>query len=103
MNVDSMKQLGYDYRGPQYGSVTYHLFVLKDANQLSLRHIHCYDVQNNGFLQLVGFRDYLNSHPDVARNYAELKKELAARYPDDRVSYTKGKNDFIQGIYLLIG
>lgn len=97
-----MKQLGYDYRGPQYGSVTYHLFVLKDANQLSLRHIHCDDVQNNGFLQLVGFRDYLNSHPDVARNYAKLKKELAAQYPDNRVAYTKGKNDFIQGIYLLL-
>jgi GrpB-like predicted nucleotidyltransferase (UPF0157 family) len=61
-----------------------------------LRHIHCYDARDNEFFQLVGFRDYLNSHPDVAKRYSELKETLVSLYPEDRVAYTKGKKDFIQ-------
>ena len=102
MDVDAMKQAGYDYCGPQHGSQTYHLFVLRGQNQISLRHIHCYDAQDKGFFQLVGFRDYLNSHPDEAKKYSELKKVLASQYPEDRVAYTKGKETFIQNIYALL-
>ena len=102
MDIDSMKGLGYDYCGPQHGSDTYHLYVLRGVNQVSLRHIHCYDSLDNEYFQLVGFRDYLNSHSDVAQKYAELKDILAAEYPDNRVAYTKGKHDFIQNIYSLL-
>lgn len=102
MDVDSMNQMGYEYCGPQFGSDTYHLYVLRNENQLSLRHIHCYDVLDKEFFQLVGFRDYLNSHSDVARKYQELKESLAAQYPDDRIAYTNGKSEFIQNIYTLL-
>lgn len=102
MDVNSMKQLGYDYCGPQHGNDIYHLYVLRGENQVSLRHIHCYDVQDKGFMQLVGFRDYLNSNSDAAREYSELKKELASQYPEDRASYTKGKKNFIQRVYILL-
>lgn len=102
MDVYSMKQMGYEYCGPQSGSDTYHLYVLRNENQLSLRHIHCYDVLDKEFFQLVGFRDYLNSHSDVARKYQELKESLAAQYPDDRIAYTNGKSEFIQNIYTLL-
>ncbi|AGB15112.1 hypothetical protein Halru_0477 [Halovivax ruber XH-70] len=46
----------------------------------------------------VAFRDYLRATPSVASRYAELKRELAARYPDDRASYTRGKSDFVESI-----
>lgn len=44
------------------------------------------------------FRDYLISHPDVALEYAELKRKLAFRYPNDREQYTDGKGGFISHI-----
>lgn len=101
MDIDAMKRLGYDYCGPQHGSDTYQLYVLRGENQISLRHIHCYDPQDKEFNQLIKFRDYLNAHPDTATQYARLKKELASRYPDDRSAYTKGKEKFILKIYAM--
>lgn len=102
MDIDALKQLGYDYCGPRCDRSTYHLYVLRDENQISLRHIHCYDVSDHEFFQLIGFRDYLNSHPDGAKQYSELKKKLADLYPEDRAAYTKGKEDFIRKIYTLL-
>jgi GrpB-like predicted nucleotidyltransferase (UPF0157 family) len=102
MDVDAMKEMGYDYCGSQHGSETYHLYVLRGQNQISLRHIHCYNAQDKEFFQLVGFRDYLNSHPDTATKYSELKKVLALQYPEDRNAYTKGKENFIRNIYTLL-
>lgn len=101
MDVDAMKQLGYDYCGPQHGRQTYHLFVFRGQDQISLRHIHCYDAGDKEFFQLTGFRDYMNAHAQAAKEYSELKEALALQYPDDRVAYTKGKENFIQNIYTL--
>lgn len=41
------------------------------------------------------FRDYLRAHPGTRDAYAELKKRLAERYPDDRLAYTDAKSVFI--------
>ena len=49
MNKDELEKLGYDYRGPQHGKETYHLFVLRGAGELSLHHIHCYDKRDDEF------------------------------------------------------
>jgi len=39
------------------------------------------------------FRDYLIQHPEVAREYAELKMRLSELHDRDRVAYTKAKSD----------
>ena len=44
------------------------------------------------------FRDYLNEHPDVAKQYEKLKKELATTYPDNESLYTEGKLKFVDGV-----
>jgi GrpB-like predicted nucleotidyltransferase (UPF0157 family) len=41
------------------------------------------------------FRDYMRTHPEDARRYAELKTRLAQAYRDDRHGYTDAKSDFI--------
>lgn len=41
------------------------------------------------------FRDYLREHPEVAREYADLKLELIKRYEHNRDGYTEAKSDFI--------
>lgn len=53
-------------------------------------------------LRLVGdkdelyFRDYLNAHPDVAREYEALKLSLWREYEHDRDGYTQAKTDFVK-------
>lgn len=42
------------------------------------------------------FRDYLNSHPSVAKEYEQLKLSLWKPYEHDRDGYTQQKSDFVR-------
>ena len=44
------------------------------------------------------FRDYLREHTDVADEYANLKRELANEYPDNRDRYTTEKGEFVENV-----
>lgn len=43
-------------------------------------------------------RDYLNSNEEKAKEYSNLKKQLAKKYPNDRIAYTQGKSKLIEEI-----
>lgn len=44
------------------------------------------------------FRDWLNLHPSLAKEYEALKVELAARFEDDREAYAEAKTPFVQRV-----
>lgn len=44
------------------------------------------------------FRDYLNNNIDEVKRYENLKLELIKLYPNDRPSYTAGKEEYIKSI-----
>jgi GrpB-like predicted nucleotidyltransferase (UPF0157 family) len=48
-----------------------------------------------GPINQLAVRDYLRSQPEASRRYGELKKRLAAEFPNDIESYVFGKTDFI--------
>ena len=43
----------------------------------------------------LALRDYLRTHPEAVREYGELKKRLAQRFPDDIDSYIDGKTTML--------
>jgi GrpB-like predicted nucleotidyltransferase (UPF0157 family) len=43
-------------------------------------------------------RDYMRSHREEHAPYAALKRVLAARYGNDRATYTKGKEDHLWAV-----
>lgn len=47
------------------------------------------------------FRDYLNAHPESAKQYEELKLNLWKQYEHNRNGYTDAKADFVGGIMKL--
>jgi len=51
---------------------------------------------NAEYCRHVTFRDYLRNHSDEAQRYEALKRDLAARFPDDRAAYSAGKAEFVQ-------
>ena len=55
-------------------------------------HIHLRVVGDNDELC---FRDYLNAHPDVAREYERLKLSLWREFEHDRDGYTAAKTPFV--------
>jgi GrpB-like predicted nucleotidyltransferase (UPF0157 family) len=48
-----------------------------------------------GVVNQIAVRDYLRAHPESALRYGELKKRLAAEFPNDIDSYVFGKTDFV--------
>jgi len=55
-------------------------------------HIHLRYAGDNDELY---FRDYLNEHPDVAKEYEALKLRLWKQYEHNRDAYTDAKTSFI--------
>ena len=55
-------------------------------------HIH---LRYSGDNDELYFRDYLNEHPAVAKEYETLKLQLWKQYEHDRDAYTDAKTDFI--------
>ena len=42
------------------------------------------------------FRDYLNTHADIAKKYEELKLQLWKKYEHNRDAYTNAKTEFVK-------
>jgi GrpB-like predicted nucleotidyltransferase (UPF0157 family) len=59
-------------------------------------HLHLVPAGSRRFRDHLAFRDRLRADPELAREYAELKRELAARFEHDREAYTSGKDDFVR-------
>ncbi|MBR6790084.1 MAG: GrpB family protein [Oscillospiraceae bacterium] len=101
MKIDALTAKGYEYCGPHFGDEEYQVFVLRSRGEedLSLHHIHVYGPKEPGFDQLIGFRDWLNTHPEDAAEYERIKISLSEAYAAERSAYTKGKGSFILSIY----
>ena len=95
--VAHLEALGYDYRG-ENGIPERHYFDKVD--ELGHMELHAYMVVvgSNFWTPHILFRDYLRAHPSVAQEYSSLKYSLAERYGADRIAYTEGKSNFIEGV-----
>jgi len=59
-------------------------------------HIHMGPKDDDGLWDRLYFRDYLRADPELAREYAKLKQQLASNYKFDRDAYTEAKSEFIE-------
>jgi len=60
--------------------------------------LHVVEYDGDWWQKHIFFRDYLNEHPEVAKQYEVLKKELAEAFPTNERSYTDGKKSFVDKI-----
>ncbi|MEO5953785.1 MAG: GrpB family protein [Chloroflexia bacterium] len=89
--IAAMEKLGYEYKG-EYGIPGREYFSKKSPRSY---HVHAYSPVNPELNTHILFRDYLRSHPEAAREYEQLKRELAERHTDG-IAYTDGKTEFIK-------
>ena len=95
-----LESQGYDYFWrPTYGDdgpPFYAWFIKRDLETgVRTHHIHMVEGHFAEHWDRLLFRDYLIEHPEVAKEYERLKAELASVNPHDRVTYTRGKTEFI--------
>jgi GrpB-like predicted nucleotidyltransferase (UPF0157 family) len=60
-------------------------------------HVHVYQHDHYEFVQQILFRDYLRAHPETAREYEQLKRQLAREHTDMN-EYAMAKTEFVQKI-----
>jgi len=92
----AMKEAGYEYL-PEYVMPGSALFRRKRDNVL-LSNVHVFPKDHPHVREMLGVRDYLRSHPDEARAYADLKRELFRKYPDDYAAYRKFKDAYMEDL-----
>jgi GrpB-like predicted nucleotidyltransferase (UPF0157 family) len=61
-------------------------------------HVHIYEEGDKQIVRHLAFRDYVRDHPEVKKEYGNLKEKLAHRYPYDIASYIEGKEALVQDI-----
>jgi len=89
--IEPIKSLGYEYKG-ENGIPKRHYFVKGDP---TTHHLHIVEIDSEEWKKNITFRDVLRKNENLAKEYAELKLNLAEKFKYDRVAYTDGKTDFV--------
>ncbi len=90
--ITAMTAAGYLYRGEQ-GIPGRDFFRRGDPRAY---HLHLAETGSWFSQEHLAFRDMLRSDPALRDAYGALKRELAARYPENRPAYIDAKGPFIQ-------
>ena len=93
---NELENMGYHYRGEE--GVPGRILFAKGNEENRTHHLQLVEKDNDQWKNHLLIKNYYLKHPEVAENYAKLKQILAEKYPNDRVSYGKGKADFIKSV-----
>ena len=88
--AEKMGYLYYPYKADQM-----HWFC-KPSAQFRTHHLHLVPYESALWRERLDLRDALRIDPALRARYADLKRDLAETYRDDREAYTEGKSEFIQ-------
>ncbi len=95
--IKLIESLGYKYKG-ENEIPRRHYFVKGDTRT---HHIHMLEYNSEEWKNHIIFRDFLIKNPQIAKKYIQLKKELAKKFRNDRLSYSNGKSEFIEHILMM--
>lgn len=88
-----LKQNGFVVMSADAKRVSLNKGYTKEGFADKVYHIHLRYVGDNDELY---FRDYLNEHPDIAKEYENLKLTLWKQHEHNRDAYTDAKTDFVR-------
>ena len=74
------------------------LVYVKGPEENETHILHIIPHHNRDWNDKLRFRDYLRTHPDSARAYAALKRELSQAYENQRGQYSHLKTQFIRQV-----
>jgi len=92
--IGGLEKLHYRFLGT--GGRPGRLFFVKGQPENVTHHLHLVEKDSHYWRDNIFFRDYLRTHDNIAKEYAKLKLELAAKFKTDRESYKICKSKFIK-------
>lgn len=97
--VAALERAGYAHRGEQ--GVPGREFFRR--GQPRAYHVHLVEEGGSLWGDYLAFRDYLRAHSEAARDFADVKRALAVRFPGDREAYIDAKSPAVREILRLAG
>jgi len=91
---NALAPLGYEHA--TWAGVPGHEVFGKGSPRTHL--VHAVPLRGPAWGRMLRFRDALRADAALAARYGQLKRQLAARYPNDRSAYTDAKSAFIAGV-----
>jgi GrpB-like predicted nucleotidyltransferase (UPF0157 family) len=91
-----LESLGYHYRGNE--GIPERILYAKGEEENRTHHLHLVERESDEWETHLLLKNYYLRHPEVAQEYATLKRILAEKYPNDRESYTEGKQKFVKSV-----
>jgi GrpB-like predicted nucleotidyltransferase (UPF0157 family)/uncharacterized glyoxalase superfamily protein PhnB len=98
--IERLATLGYVYRG-NLGVEGRDAFDSPEG--LPAHNLYLCPRNSPGLANHLAVRDHLRTHPDTAKEYGELKEELAKQFPHDIDGYVDGKTDLLLRILQAAG
>jgi GrpB-like predicted nucleotidyltransferase (UPF0157 family) len=95
--VEPLSALGYQYH-PEFEDSLPERRYFNRGPRNDRYHLHMVELTGGFWERHLLFRDYLRAHTEAAREYERLKRDLAARYHEDRSAYTDAKAEFVRSI-----
>ena len=90
-----LERFGFTMMSDEGERISLNLGYTKNGFAEKVYHIHLHRFGDNDELY---FRDYLNAHPQTAREYETLKLRLWKQFEHDRDAYTGAKTEFIKAV-----
>jgi GrpB-like predicted nucleotidyltransferase (UPF0157 family) len=97
--IPRLEALTYEWRPDT--EVPDRIFFAKGPRHERTHHLSLAEPTSNFYRSKLLFRDFLRLHPDSFAEYRLLKRRLAEQHGQDRASYTKGKEAFVERILQL--
>ncbi len=97
--IEPLSSIGYEYQPEHEESMPERRFFRKGQPPKEQHyHLHMVEKKSEFWRRHLAFRDYMRTHPEIAQQYYELKKESATKYGSDREGYNEAKTSFIESI-----
>jgi GrpB-like predicted nucleotidyltransferase (UPF0157 family) len=93
--IPELTAFGYRYKPEHEREIPERRYFSRPAADAAAIHLHAVVLGAALWRDHLAFRDALRSDPALAREYAELKRDLAVLHADDRAAYTDAKGPFI--------
>ncbi|MBB6022191.1 GrpB-like predicted nucleotidyltransferase (UPF0157 family) [Paenibacillus sp. JGP012] len=94
--INPLAALGYEH--VYHKEFPNRRFFRKGQWRAGTHHLHIYTYGGEEWKNIILFRDYLQIHPDIRKQYEQLKQGLAEKYRNDRDAYTNAKHPFIMDV-----
>lgn len=94
-SISAMQELGYEARG-EFGIAFRRFFVKR--KDVRTHNVHVFEEGNSEIDRHLKFRGWMRKYPEDRNKYAELKLNLAEKFPNNIHSYCLGKEEFIHSI-----